>query len=100
VQVHFHLDAADELVSIPEEAQRPNGEVWVMRDGRLEVLRPKPVQASAGRLVFEARQAGLAAGDRVIVSQIASPRAGMEVAESEPAGAVRAAAVDTGEDAT
>lgn len=102
VQVHFHLDAADELVSIPEEGLRPNGEVWVMRDGRLEVLRPKPVQASGGRLVFEARQAGLAAGDRVIVSQMASPRAGMAVAESEPEAAapVRAAAVDNGEDAT
>jgi multidrug efflux pump subunit AcrA (membrane-fusion protein) len=102
VQVHVHLDTPDELVSIPEEAQRPNGEVWVMRDGRLEVLRPRAVQSTGGRLVFESRSAGLAAGDRVIVSQIANPRAGMPVAESDPAAepAARSAAVDSGEDAT
>jgi multidrug efflux pump subunit AcrA (membrane-fusion protein) len=101
VQVHVHVDSPEPLVSIPEEAQRPNGEVWVMRDGRLEILKPRMVQAVDGRLVFESKASGLLPGDRVVVSQIATPRDGMAVVEAEAAEkpAVRAAA-RTREDAT
>lgn len=84
VQVHVHVAARDPLVSIPEEAQRPSGDVWLMRDGRLEVLRPRPVHVSAGRLLFDATTSGLTAGDRVVVSPIAVPRPGMAVVESGP----------------
>jgi hypothetical protein len=42
VEVQVHVDATEQLVSIPEEAQRPSGEVWVMRDGRLVILNPRP----------------------------------------------------------
>jgi multidrug efflux pump subunit AcrA (membrane-fusion protein) len=101
VQVHVHVDSPEPLVSIPEEAQRPNGEVWVMRDGRLEILKPRPVQAVDGRLVFESKESGLQPGDRVVVSQIAAPRDGMAVVEADAAEKqpVRAA-VRTREDAT
>jgi multidrug efflux pump subunit AcrA (membrane-fusion protein) len=85
VQVHVHVDSPESLVSIPDEAQRPNGEVWVMRDGRLTVLRPRAVQASAGRLVFDSLASGLQAGDRVVVSQISNPRDGMAITETSPA---------------
>ena len=101
VQVLLHVDTPEPLVSIPEEAQRPNGEVWVMRDGRLQVLRPRAVQAAGGRLVFDSRSSGLEAGDRVVVSQIASPRNGMAVVEIEAASPpARQAATTDGEDAT
>jgi len=101
VQVHVHVDSPEPLVSIPEEAQRPNGEVWVMRDGRLEIFKPRPVQVVDGRLVLESRASGLLPGDRVVVSQIAKPRDGMAVVEAETAvePAVRAAA-QVREDAT
>ena len=82
VQVHVHVDSREPLVSIPEEAQRPSGEVWVMRDGRLEVFKPRAVQASGGRLLFDAAASGLLPGDRVVVSQIASPRPGMALVEA------------------
>lgn len=85
VQVHVHVDSPEPLVSIPEEAQRPNGEVWLMRDGRLEIVKPRPVQAVNGRLVFDSTTSGLLPGDRVIVSQIAAPRQGMAVAETDKA---------------
>ncbi len=84
VQVHVHVDSPESLVSIPDEAQRPNGEVWLMRDGRLTVLRPRAVQASAGRLVFDSLASGLQAGDRVVVSQISNPRDGMAITEASP----------------
>jgi len=82
VEVRVHVDPAEQLVSIPEEAQRPSGEVWVVRDGRLVILDPKPVQVAGGRVVFDAAASGLLPGDRVVTSQISHPRSGMEVVET------------------
>jgi hypothetical protein len=90
VQVHVHVDSPEELVSIPVEAQRPSGDIWVMREGHLVVLRPRAVQAIDGRLVFEAATAGLLPGDRIVISQIVSPRQGMAIIE-KPAAAESAA---------
>lgn len=81
VQVRVHVDSPHELVSIPEEARRPNGELWILRDGRLDILRPRPVQVAGGRAIFESGPSGLVAGDRVITSQLTNPRPGMAVAE-------------------
>jgi multidrug efflux pump subunit AcrA (membrane-fusion protein) len=81
VQVRLHIDSPHELVSIPEEARRPSGELWVIRDGRLDIVRPKPVQVAGGRAIFESGPSGLVAGDRVITSQLTNPRPGMAVAE-------------------
>jgi multidrug efflux pump subunit AcrA (membrane-fusion protein) len=102
VQVHVHVDTPEPLVSIPEEAQRPSGDVWVMRAGRLEVLRPRVVQAAGGRLMFAAASSGLLPGDRVVVSQIATPRPGMAVVEADQPASLPAARVepDTEEDPT
>jgi multidrug efflux pump subunit AcrA (membrane-fusion protein) len=82
VQVRVRVDAPGELVSIPEEAQRPSGEVWVMRDGRLVVLKPRALQVSGGRVVFDSGTSGLLAGDRVVTSQLSTPRAGMELVDT------------------
>jgi|688.fasta_scaffold12165_11 multidrug efflux pump subunit AcrA (membrane-fusion protein) len=97
VEVHVHVAGGDPLVSIPEEAQRPSGDVWVMRDGRLEVLRPRPVQVSAGRMLFDAATSGLTAGDRVVVSPIAAPRPGMAIVEAGPPAAPAARVEPQGE---
>jgi multidrug efflux pump subunit AcrA (membrane-fusion protein) len=85
VQIHVHVDSPHEIVSIPEEARRPNGEVWVIRDGRLDIIEPRAVQVIDGRALFESGPSGLVAGDRVVTSQINHPRPGMPVAEPTPA---------------
>jgi multidrug efflux pump subunit AcrA (membrane-fusion protein) len=99
VQVRVHVNSPEELVSIPEEAQRPSGDVWVMRDGKLAVLRPHAVQAGGGRVVFESTASGLLPGDRVVTSQISNPRAGMAVVEPGTPQTESAATTD-GKDAT
>lgn len=101
VEVRVHVDSAESLVSIPEEAQRPSGEVWLMRNGRLVVLKPRPVQVVGGRVVFEAGS-GLEPGDRVITSQLTHPRNGMDVAEADgsPAEPAVMAEKPAGQDAT
>jgi multidrug efflux pump subunit AcrA (membrane-fusion protein) len=92
VQVRVHVDSPHELVSIPEEARRPSGEVWLIRDGRLEILRPRPIQVSGGRAIFESGPSGLVAGDRVVTSQLTNPRQGMAVVEPVPRSAAAPAA--------
>jgi multidrug efflux pump subunit AcrA (membrane-fusion protein) len=82
VEVRVRVDSPGELVSIPEDAQRPSGEVWVMREGKLVVLKPRAVQVSGGRVVFDSGTSGLLAGDRVVTSQLSAPRAGMELVDS------------------
>ena len=82
VQVRVHIDSTETLVSIPEEAQRPTGEVWVVRDGTLVVLRMLPLQVAGGRVFFAANPHGLQPGDRVVTSQLANPREGMRVSET------------------
>ena len=99
VEVRVHVDSPENLVSIPEEAQRPSGDVWVMRDGRLVVLRPRAVQAGGGRVVFESTASGLLPGDRVVTSQLSNPRAGMAIVEPA-ARETKSAATTDGKDAT
>jgi len=84
VEVWLQVDVPRPLVSVPEEAVRPSGEVFVMRDGRLLVLHPRPFHAAAGRVVFDQEESGLEPSDRIVVSQLANPRAGMELVEAAP----------------
>jgi pyruvate/2-oxoglutarate dehydrogenase complex dihydrolipoamide acyltransferase (E2) component len=69
------------LVSTPCEALRPNGDVWVVRNNALSILRPPLVHVAAGRAVFESTRDGLLPDDRVIISQLSNVREGMAVAE-------------------
>lgn len=82
VNVLLHVDVDQPLVSVPQEAVRPTGDLFVMRDGRLTILRPRPFHAASGRITYEERESGLLPGDRVVVSQIATPRDGMELKEA------------------
>lgn len=82
VQVWLHVGVPQLLVSVPEEAVRPTGDLFVMRDGRLTILRPQPFHTAGDRVVYDAQESGLVAGERVVVSQIANPRDGMEIREA------------------
>jgi len=84
VQVRLHVGVAQPLVAEPQEAVRPTGDLFVMRDGRLAVIRPTPFHTVGGRIVYDGLTSGLSAGDRVVVSQIANPRQGMELREATP----------------
>lgn len=81
VEVWLHVDVAQPLVSVPQEAVRPTGDLFVMRDGHLTILRPRAFHAAAGRIVYDSRDSGLLPDDRVVVSQVSNPRDGMELAE-------------------
>ena len=56
--------------------------MWVMRENRLVILKPRLVQVVGGRVVFDAANSGLVAGDRVVTSQLSNPREGMELVDT------------------
>ncbi|MFM8735871.1 MAG: efflux RND transporter periplasmic adaptor subunit [Pirellulales bacterium] len=82
VEVWLHVDVPQPLVTVPQEAVRPTGDLFVMRDGKLVIVRPRPFHVSAGRIAYDERESGLLPDDRVVVSQIAIPRDGMELVEA------------------
>lgn len=98
VQVRVHVDTTADLVSVPEDAVRPTGDVWVVRNGTLVVLHPRPVQVSGGLAYFDSASSGLVAGDRVVTSQIGNVRDGMAVSDGATA-PDRPAAAASGDDA-
>ncbi|MBU6276790.1 MAG: HlyD family efflux transporter periplasmic adaptor subunit [Planctomycetes bacterium] len=83
VEVWLHVDVPAALVSLPHEAVRPTGDVLVMRDGRLAILRPRPFHSTDRSITFSESDSGLLPGDRVVVSQVSNPRDGMELTEAE-----------------
>jgi len=99
VEVRVHVESTHKLVSIPDDARRPNGEVWVVRDGRLVVLSPKPLDSRGGRTVYESLASGLRSGDRVVTSQLSTVRDGMDVTELGRGDrqSVKTAAADAGD---
>jgi len=79
VQVRVHVDSPQEIVSIPDEARRPGGDVWLLRDGTLQIVAVRPVQVSGGRAYFEADPRGLMPGDQVVTTPLTNVRPGMPI---------------------
>lgn len=79
LRIHARPDAT--LVRVPEEAIRPGGKVWVVRDQRLHIA---PVEVAAvvdGNAIIDAEASHLAVGDRVVVTPLAIAQEGMIVAD-------------------
>ncbi len=83
VEVRVKVEPPVKLVTVPQEVVRPTGEVLVMREGRLVVLRPRPYHVGDGVVCYEEGSSGLAAGDRVVASLVTLPRDGMALEEAE-----------------
>jgi len=84
VEVWLQVEVPEPLVSVPQDAVRPSGDVFVMRDGKLSILRPRPFHAAAGRILFDERDSGLTPDDRIVVGQMSNPRDGMVITEASP----------------
>ena len=84
VDVRVQVDVPRPLVAVPQEAVRPSGELFVMRDGRLAILRPRPFHAGGGLVAFEEGESGLLPTDRIVISQLSGPREGMQLVEAAP----------------
>ena len=84
VEVRVQVEAPMPLVSVPQEVVRPSGDLFVLRDGKLVILRPRPFHTGGGIVAFEQGIDGLQPGDRVVASQLSNPREGMLISEDVP----------------
>ena len=84
VDVLVQVNVPQPLVSVPQEAVRPSGEMFVMRDDKLVIMRPRPFHSGGGVVALKEADSGLLPTDRVVTSQLANPREGMQLVEAAP----------------
>ncbi|WP_152049527.1 efflux RND transporter periplasmic adaptor subunit [Tautonia marina] len=74
------------LLSVPRAAFRPNNEIWLVIDGRLEIRRVDPVRVLDDVVVIRGDGPGdpIPVGVPLVISPLDSPVSGMEVAIVDP----------------
>ena len=63
------------------EAVRPGGQVWLNRDGKLDVIEVSLAHVEGETALIRSAGSGIAAGDLVIVSPLVSVVEGMSLKE-------------------
>jgi RND family efflux transporter MFP subunit len=81
VEVALHVDSNEQLLQIPHDAVRPNGEVFAVADGKLRVYQVDAARVLSDALLVRATSTDLRIGDALVVSPLASGFDGMEVRE-------------------
>jgi len=84
VDVLVQVNVPQPLVSVPQEAVRPSGDMFVMRDDKLVIMHPRPFHSGGGVVAFKEADSGLLPTDRVVTSQLVNPREGMQLVEAAP----------------
>ncbi len=84
VEVRVQVDVPQPLVAVPQEAVRPSGDMFLMRDDKLVIVHPRPFHSGGGLIAFNEAESGLLQTDRVVTSQLANPREGMQLVEAVP----------------
>jgi hypothetical protein len=79
LRIHVQPDAA--LVRVPEQAIRPGGKVWVVRQGKLQIVPVEVATVVDGNAILDGEAWRLHPGDRVVVTPLALAQDGMEVVE-------------------
>lgn len=84
VTVRLEGSGRETLVAAPRSALKRNEFVWVvMPDNTIDVRQVRPAQTTADEVLF---REGVADGERVVVSHLATPRQGMAVTPIDRAG--------------
>lgn len=73
VEVRVHVVPRCTLLNMSEMAILPGGTVWKVVDGRMKRIQITTAQSENGRVLVYAKPGVMEAGDRVIVSPLASP---------------------------
>ena len=82
VKVNITADPPIPLVRIPQEAIQPGNEVWTVVEGKLRRKGVRVATSGDDYVVAYQQDDGLQAGDRVVVSPLATPIEGLEVREA------------------
>lgn len=84
VDVLVQVSVPQSLVAVPQEAVRPSGEMFLMRNDKLVIVRLRPFHSGGGLIAFNEADSGLLPTDRIVTSQLANPREGMQLVEATP----------------
>ncbi|MCP4172995.1 MAG: hypothetical protein GY758_19725 [Fuerstiella sp.] len=77
VAVRISIESPVPLLLLPVEAVRPGEQIWVDRDGRLEIRQVSLVHTEGPAAFVRAAGSGLQAGDQVVVSPLPAAQNGM-----------------------
>lgn len=100
VNVRIPVESPVQLLRVPVEAIRPGGQIWVDRDGSLDISDIKLANVHGRDALIRQVGSGLQKDDRVIVSPLTSVREGMSIIEAgtesteKPSGAKSAEAAE------
>ncbi len=79
VKVLLHAASDGALLSVPEQAVRPDNTVWAVRDGKLAHFSLPAARVTRGTVLVAPQVTQLKAGDRVVVSPLPVATEGMAV---------------------
>lgn len=97
VNVRIPVESPMQLLRVPVEALRPGGQIWVDRDGTLDILEVKLATVQDRDALIRQDGSGLKKDDRVVVSPLTSVREGMLVVEAGTAAAEKPTGLKTTE---
>lgn len=81
VSVRIPISSPVPLLRLPDQAVRPGGQVWVVRDGKLHIIKVDIAETIGDSVLIRQDGSELQPGDRAIVSPLAAVREGMPVQE-------------------
>ena len=99
VKVLIRADPPTPLVRLPQQAIQPGSVIWTVNDGKLKRQEISIATSTKDYVIAYQKAGGLAAGDRVVISPLATPVEGMAVIEAgspEAEAAAKAAAQSSG----
>jgi len=83
VTVEFHAAPKTPILRIPDEAVQLNDEVWTFDDGKLRIHEVRVAKVLPDWILVRAGETDLKAGDKLIVSPLATAIDGMSVREKD-----------------
>lgn len=96
LKVRIPIESPVPLVEVPATAVQPSGEVWLVRDGALDIEPVAVARIHGGSVLLRPSANGPQPGEQVVVSPLAGPVQGLQVEAVRPdSPRERAAAEDT-----
>lgn len=82
VKLRIPVAPPQPFIEIPPAGLQPGGQVWVVRDGKLQILKVDVARTDSTRVLIRANgKSGLQAGDKVVTSPLAGIKNGMPARE-------------------
>lgn len=94
VKVRVPVDPPIPLVAVPNTAVQPGGDIWLVRDGALDIEDVTVARMNGDSALLLPSQNGPQPGESVVVSPMAGPTQGMEVHPINPNSPMERAAAE------